>query len=233
MLLPPARPGLFTYALVFVLRFCSASQPVCSVGIYGIPNYKDCLSAWHSMPFALKPTSDYGSKRYELWSEPQYLLPPFTAIYNRYRPLPINQLPKIWRYNTCRLALLSYGRPTGSVVSSLWGGDWRTVLDQMQTLFVCGSPRIGAGPSGGYKPFISQKTGQVSAALYIYSAYSPFEDVLNHYMSKGLPITPITSMDQLDVVGNSSFASLINITREIRHMPVDFSLLRDITLLDH
>lgn len=78
-----------------------------------------------------------------------------------------------------------------------------------------------------------QKTGLVTAALYIFSAYSPFEDVLNRYMSEGLPIIPITSMDQLDVVGNSSFASLINGTREIRHIPVEFSLLRDITLLDH
>lgn len=98
MLLPPARPGLVTYALVFVLRFCSASHPVCSTGIYGVPNYKDCLSAWESMPFALKPSADAVSKRYELWSEPQYLRPPFTAVSNRYRPQPINQLPKIWRY---------------------------------------------------------------------------------------------------------------------------------------
>lgn len=70
------------------------------------------------------------------------------------------------------------------------------------------------------------------AALYIYSAYSPFEDVVNIHMSEGLPISPVTSMDQLDVVGNFSFISLINNTQHIRHMPVDFSLLRDITLLD-
>lgn len=52
------------------------------------------------MPFAQTPSADYDSKRYELWSEPQFLLPPFKAIHNRYRPLPINQLPKIWRYST-------------------------------------------------------------------------------------------------------------------------------------
>lgn len=72
----------------------------------------------------------------------------------------------------------------------------------------------------------------MTAALYIYSAYSPFENVVDRYMSEGLPITPIISVDQLDVVGNASFMSLSNSTQHIQHPPVDFSLLRDITLLD-
>lgn len=186
MLLPLARPKSFIYVLVFVLRFCSASQPFCNLGIYGVPNYRDCVNAWHSIPFALKPTDDYDSKRFELWSEPQYLHPPFTAVTNRYRPLPINQLPKIWRYgtllrlfparkhtskplvghccchpltnsfsDTCRLALMSYGRRNGSIVNALWGASWRAILDQMQILFACGSPRTGSTPTGGYIPFIS------------------------------------------------------------------------------
>ena len=52
-------------------------------------------------------------------------------------------------------------------------------------------------------------------------------------MSTGLPINPVTSMDQLGVLGNISFVSLVNSTGKIRHMPLHFSLLRDITLLDH
>ncbi len=79
---------------------------------------------------------------------------------------------------------------------------------------------------------LGQKTGHITAALYIYSAYSPFENVVNRYMSVGSAIVPITSMKQLDVVGNASFASLVNSTQHIRHPPVDFSLLRKITLLD-
>ena len=79
---------------------------------------------------------------------------------------------------------------------------------------------------------LGQRTGQTTAALYIYSAFSPFENVVNQYMSTGFPIVPITSMDQMDVVGNDSFVSLINSTQKIRHFPVHFSLLRDITLLD-
>ena len=107
MLLPSVRPGFISYALVFVLRFCSAFQPVCSRDIYGVPNYQDCVSALESMPFALRPSTDYGSKRYELWSEPQYLRPPFAAVFNRYRPFPINQLPKIWRYGVSIRFLLT------------------------------------------------------------------------------------------------------------------------------
>ena len=52
------------------------------------------------------------------------------------------------------------------------------------------------------------------------------------HMSTGLPIRPVTSIDQPDAVGNSSFLSLTNDTQHIRHMPLHFSLLRDITLLD-
>lgn len=100
MLLPPFRSLSTICVLAFMLRLCSASQPVCNTGIYGIPNYRDCLSAWHSMPYGLKPSDDYNARSCELWSEPQYLMPPFTAINNRYKPLPINQLPKIWKYST-------------------------------------------------------------------------------------------------------------------------------------
>ena len=52
------------------------------------------------MPYAMTPSNDDDSRRYQLWAEPQYLLPPFAAVSNAFRPLPINQLPKIWRYST-------------------------------------------------------------------------------------------------------------------------------------
>ena len=76
------------------------------------------------------------------------------------------------------------------------------------------------------------RNGELSAALYMYSPLSPFESVINFYMSTGLPVTPPVSVDQLDVVGNYSLLALTNGTRNIRYMPVDLSLLRDITLLD-
>lgn len=107
MPLPLARSRIVFYIFISMLHLSSAIQPVCSAGIYGIPNYRDCLSAWRSMPFALEPGDDIRSQSYELWSEPQYLLPPFTAVNNRYKPQPINQVPKIWRYSMLiRLLLL-------------------------------------------------------------------------------------------------------------------------------
>ena len=187
MLPPPLPSRSVIYIVFFMLRFCSASQPLCNAGIYGIPSYRDCLSARHSMPFAVPAAGDRSSRRWELWAEPQFLRPPFSAINNRYRPLPINQLPKIWRYSTlittfplrvrtskprelaiaschgltrgfpdtCRLALMSHGRSGDLVTESLWTASWRVVQDQMQTLFLCASPRSGIGPSGGYKALIS------------------------------------------------------------------------------
>lgn len=50
---------------------------------------------------------------------------------------------------------MSYGRRDGSVVTALWGASWRAVLNQMQMLFVCGTPGTRSGPSGGYLVFIS------------------------------------------------------------------------------
>ena len=85
--------------ILCLLRSCSAFQPVCNARIYGIPNYRECLNAWHFMPYAQQPSAEHEAKSPELFSEPQYLQPPFTAVRNRYRPKPIVQLPKIWRYS--------------------------------------------------------------------------------------------------------------------------------------
>ena len=70
------------------------------------------------------------------------------------------------------------------------------------------------------------------AALYVYSSYSPFEDMVNRYMTDGVPITPIISMDQVNVVDNYSFVLLTNSTHFDRHPPVNFSMLHDVILLD-
>lgn len=72
----------------------------------------------------------------------------------------------------------------------------------------------------------------VVAALYIYSSYSPFEDMVNRYMTDDVPITPITSMDQVNGLGNDSLVLLTNSTQYDRPMPVNFSVLHDVTLLD-
>lgn len=219
--------------IVFKLSFCSASQPFCSATLYGSPSYRDCLSAWHSMPFALSPKTSQKARSHELYCEPQYLQPAFTRVDNPYQPLPINQVPKIWRYNTCRIALMSLGKPNRSVERAIWGANWRFILDQVQQLFACGSPRSGIAPSGGYLALNNERGSESQiAALYIYSSYSPFENMVNRHMSDGKPITPIASMEQVAGIDGSSSVSLINSTEHAPHMPMEMSLLRDITLLD-
>ena len=180
MLLSLLRSSSVIWILGFISSFCSAFNPVCYANPYGIPKYSDCLSALQSMPFAREAKGSYKTRRYEIFSEPQYLLPPFTRVYNSHRPRPINQLPKIWRYSmlmpsflsslviqwfllaidiattderlldTCRIALMSSGRPDHSVRCSLWGVNWGYILDQLQTLFNCGDSRRPTGPSGGH-----------------------------------------------------------------------------------
>ena len=70
------------------------------------------------------------------------------------------------------------------------------------------------------------------AALYVYSSYSPFEEMVNQYMREGVPITPIISMDQVNGVDNHSFLLLTNSTQYDQQLPVNFSVLHDVILLD-
>lgn len=155
---------------------------------------------------------------------------------------------------------MSSARPNHSAVSALWSATWEYILSQMQTLFVCGSPRSGTNPSGGYMALTStlilyaswqssvsrahswltprwqtpsgQRNGAVVAALYVYSSYSPFEDMVNRYMSEGVPIKPIISMDQVTGVDNDSLVFLTNSTQYDRHLPVNISALHNVILLD-
>lgn len=91
-------PKTAFYLIVFIIRIGRAVEPVCNAAIYGVTNYKDCSKAFDTIPFALNRPSDTRITATELWSEPQYLSTPFGAVQNRYRPRPINQIPKIWRY---------------------------------------------------------------------------------------------------------------------------------------
>ena len=72
----------------------------------------------------------------------------------------------------------------------------------------------------------------VVAVLYIWAPYSPFEDAVNMHMSSGIPLVPTTYPGQSGDEGNASFASLINITQQLQHMPLSLSTLGEITLLD-
>lgn len=99
MLLSRIRSTSAIWILGLISGFCSAAQPVCWVNPYGIPVYSDCFKALLAMPFAQESEGSHSSEPYELFSEPQYLLPPFKRVYNAHIPRAINQLPKIWRYS--------------------------------------------------------------------------------------------------------------------------------------
>ncbi len=75
----------------------------CEGTIYGFPNVQDCLQALAWIPFArFPPSSPYytRSQQLQVFSEPQYLQPPFTSLSNIYFPNAIVQLPKIWKHST-------------------------------------------------------------------------------------------------------------------------------------
>ena len=248
------------------------------------------MGAWLSMPFARDPSGRFNPKRFELFSEPQYLIPPFTRVYDRYQPLPINQLPKIWRFSTLMSSLLSncviqcfcapfllrfvderVSRHMSSRTDEQWPTQSLSAICTMECkLGVHLEPDADAfrlwQPSKldtskwrlhGFDQYVvslcflasslshaharlmlswqnpsDPRNGAVVAALYVYSSYSPFEDLVNGYMSDGIPITPVVSMDQVNGGDNHSFVLLTNSTHYDRHLPVNFSVLHDVILLD-
>ena len=70
------------------------------------------------------------------------------------------------------------------------------------------------------------------AAFYNDSPCSHLEDTIKRDVRDGVPVTSFTSMDRLVDAGNLFIVSLTNGPRGIRHLDVDISLLRNITLLD-
>ena len=97
--MPRTHDAEFIYLLLFLSCRPLAASEVCNRGIYGVPSHVDCVQAFTKIPYTQAPESQHESSSRELFSEPQYLVPPFGGVINRYRPKPINQLPKIWRYS--------------------------------------------------------------------------------------------------------------------------------------
>ena len=83
--------------MVLPLYFCLAEEPRCSATMFGTPDFGDCQMAASKLPYATNSKGSREASLRTLFAEPQYLRPPFHSIVNRYRPMPINQLPKIWR----------------------------------------------------------------------------------------------------------------------------------------
>ena len=101
----PCRLNVVVHIIVLLLHCCLAADPLCNGAMFGVPNYSDCVIAASKIPYATDSRGSPEASRYNLFSEPQCLLPPFSGVDNRYRPYPINQIPKIWRSSNSILSV--------------------------------------------------------------------------------------------------------------------------------
>lgn len=154
------------------------SATFCHAGIYGTPNVQDCLQALNWIPYARLAPSYPLSQQPHVFSEPQFLQPPFSSLDNPYRPSAIIQLPKIYKHSesiptwmkrppytlmcqysdyhdqdSCRVAIVSQGT-LGAIGARkpIFVASWRRIMDQAARLRVCLN---GNSPQGGYTPFQS------------------------------------------------------------------------------
>ncbi len=86
----------FAFSLISAQTVFSWS--ICNDRLYGKPDNQDCSNAYHKMPGWDRAT-DPAVDVFRLFSEPQYLHPPFSTISNPYgrAGTMMVQLPKIWR----------------------------------------------------------------------------------------------------------------------------------------
>ena len=104
-MLRSCRLNVVVHIIVLILHSCLAADPLCDDVMFGVPNYSDCVIAASKIPYATDSRVGPQASQHNLFSEPQYLLPPFSGIENRYRPNPINQIPKIWRSSNSILSV--------------------------------------------------------------------------------------------------------------------------------
>ena len=90
---------LVIYVISLILGHCAAMGPLCSAEIFGVPPWDDCIAAFSRIPFAGSYITIPDAKLFQLFGEPQYFMPTFGPVINRYAPRPINQIPKIWQFS--------------------------------------------------------------------------------------------------------------------------------------
>ena len=98
----PSSCSLLALTLIWLVSCQLVNSTRCNAGIYGIPDYYDCQQtfAWVSYMGLIEPGE---AAQPRLFAEPQYMGPPFSGVYNVYRPNAIVQLPKIWKHSTYNL----------------------------------------------------------------------------------------------------------------------------------
>ncbi|KAM0798482.1 hypothetical protein BDR22DRAFT_374387 [Usnea florida] len=131
----------------WTLYFAVVRSLFCNGLLYGNPNIDDCEQALLEIPFARQAGSSSRSQIPQLFAEPQFQAPPYGSISNGLRPQPIVQLPKIWKHNSCRIALMSQGLTDSAVLSPIFTTKWQNIIDQSAQLRSCYSFKP---PKGGW-----------------------------------------------------------------------------------
>lgn len=193
---------------------------ICNGLLYGTPNINDCEQALLEIPFAREGSSSR-SQTPQLFAEPRFQSPPFHLITNNLRPQAIVQLPKIWKHNSCRIALISQGVSASRVYRPIFTTRWQNIIEQSAQLRSCFSFKP---PKGGWTKVTAGSNP--AAILYMYDSGSVFSHIMNRYMSNGIPIIP--GSDTLGGTGNAtgrplSLSLLTNITRTLS--PTEVKLL--------
>lgn len=211
------RCGLLSFLLVHSAiaspNPLQVEQPLCDKNMFGKPNIQDCYQALFWIPYANAPARDSpDAKAKRLFAEPQYLDPPFKAVKNPYAPKAIVQLPKIWKYGSCQIALVTqpYDKPyQKSYVKAEFTEKWSDIVNQVLRLRPCLQPKKGLDqtPQGGYTPLIV--TQSRPAGLYMYTTDSLFNAQMSNYMASGKVITPPKIPRLLgNLSGHGTFPSL-------------------------
>lgn len=87
------------WAALLLILHPQTSATFCNGAIYGTPVAQDCLEALNWIPYARAAPSYPLAQQPHVFSEPQFLQPPFTGLDNPYRPSAIIQLPKIYKHS--------------------------------------------------------------------------------------------------------------------------------------
>ncbi|KAL9137139.1 MAG: hypothetical protein Q9175_001651 [Cornicularia normoerica] len=154
------------------------SQWKCDYQIYGRPQLDDCVGALLSMPDASSKSTTTKLAAVRKFVEPQYLEPPFSQCRNEL-DAPMEQLPKFWKYKSCRVALMSIATSSGRVIDPEPVSTWSFVENNAQRLSTnCLARKLG------------DPIGDGAIALYIYAVGAPFEAILNNYMITSQAIHP-------------------------------------------
>ncbi|KAF6238315.1 hypothetical protein HO173_003595 [Letharia columbiana] len=98
----------------------------------------------------------------------------------------MEQLPKFWRYKSCRFALMPIAASSRKVIDPEPVSTWSFVERNVLRL----STNCLARKLGGGVILLADPVGDGAMALYIYAVGAPFETILNNYMITSQAIHP-------------------------------------------